>query len=111
MVVVDDELGRELVRLALKEAVETVEPACEGPLVEGARCRVLLRGCEVPLSCTERDIARFLQHFSHRRGVIGDMAELVRETRSEVRHVAHADGVLRTAGEQRRARRARPLAR
>ena len=93
-VVVGDELGVELIGLALEEAVEAVEPATERPLVERARSGALVHRGEVPLAGAERGVALGPEDLGHGRCVVGDVAELVREPGLEVRHRAHADGVL-----------------
>ena len=59
----------------------------------------------MPLADAERGVAGLSQHLGDRRGVVADVAELVREPGSEVRHGTHADGVLRAPGQQRRSGR------
>ena len=103
--VVGDELGMELVGLALHEPVEPVEAPTERPLVERAGRRTLLHRGEVPLADGERGVAGVAQHLGHRGGVVRDVAEHVGEPGAEVRHRPHPDGVLRASGEQRRPRR------
>ena len=103
--VVGDQFWVELVGLALHETVESVETSCERPLVERSSCRALLHRGEMPLADDERGVARIAEHFSHRGGVVGNVAEHVGEPGPEVRHRPHANGVLRSTGEQRRPRR------
>ena len=101
-VVVAHQLGVELIGFALEEAVEAVEAATEWPLVERAGGRALFHRGEVPLADAERGIARLTQHLGDGRRVVADVTELVRESGAEVRHGAHADGVLRPPRQQRR---------
>ena len=57
VMVVVDELGAELVGLAVEESVEAIEAATERPLVERSGRRRLFHLHEVPLARAERGIA------------------------------------------------------
>ena len=101
VVVVVDEVGGELVGLALEEPVEAVEAALQRPLVEGAGRRRVLHGAQVPLAHRERGVPLVTEDLGHRRGVMGDVPAHVGVAAVEVGDGAHADGVVVAAGEQR----------
>jgi hypothetical protein len=92
----------ELVGLAVEEAVEAVEAAGERPLVGTDRRPSTRPSGEVPLADHEGRVALVVQHLGDRRGVVGDVAELVGEPGVEVRDRPHADRVVGSTGEQRR---------
>ena len=100
-VVVGHQLGVELVGLALEEPVEAVEAPGQWPLVERAGGRALLHRREVPLADAEGGVAGVVEDLGHGGGVVGDVAELVREPGAEVRHRPHAHGVWSPTREQR----------
>ena len=102
VVVVDHQLGVELVGLAFEESVEPVEAAAERPLFERPGRRDVLGRGQVPLPAAEGCVALRAEHFGHGCCVVGDVAELVREAGAVVRHRAHADGVLGPSRQQRR---------
>jgi hypothetical protein len=99
-VVVADELGMELVGLTFEEAVEAIESLAERPVLERAGGGALLHRRQVPLARAEGGVPLVAQHLRHRRRVVRDVAEHVGKAGAEVRHGAHADGMLRTPGEQ-----------
>ena len=103
-VVVGDELGVELVGLAIHEAVEPVEATRQRPLIERPCGRAFLHRGEVPLADREGGVALVVQYLRDRGRVVRDVAQLVGEPGDEVGHGAHADRVVGTAGEQCRAR-------
>ena len=100
-VVVVDQLGVELVGLALEEPVVPVEAALARPLVVGAGGRGVLHGAQVPLAHGEGGVPLVAQHLGHGGGVVGDVAAHVRVAAVEVGDRAHPDGVVVPAGEQR----------
>ena len=101
VVVVDHQLGVELVGLAFEESVEPVEAAAERPLFEWSGCGDVLGRGQVPLPAAEGGVTLLAEDFGEGCCVIGDVAELVREARAVVRHRAHADCVLGPSGQQR----------
>ena len=100
-VVVGDQVGMELVGLAVEESVEAVEAATEGPLVEGPGRRALFDRSQMPFAGAERRVAPLAENLGHRRRVGRDVPELVREAGPEVRHRAHTDRVVGPARHQR----------
>ena len=56
----------------------------------------------MPLADGERRVALVVQHLGHCRGVVGDLPGEVGEAAVHVRHAPHADGVVVSAGEERR---------
>ncbi len=100
-VVVVDQLGMELVGLALEEPVEAVEPPLAGPLVVGPGRRGVLHGAQVPLAHGEGGVALVPQHLGHGGGVVGDVAAHVGIAAVEVGERAHPHGVVVPPGEQR----------
>ena len=105
MVVVDDELGMELIRLTFEEAVETVEPSGERPLVERPGRGDVVGGSEMPLTGAERDVPLRSEHLGERRRVVRHVPQLVRKPGLVVRDRPHAHRVLRPPGEERGAGR------
>ncbi len=101
-VVVVDELGVELVGLALHEAVEAVEAPLARPLVVGAGGGGVLHGAEVPLADREGRVALVAEHLGHGGGVVGDVAPHVRVAAREVGDRAHPHLVVVAPGQQRR---------
>ncbi len=101
-VVVVDQLGIELVGLALEEPVVPVEPALARPLVVGAGGRRVLHAAQVPLAEGEGGVALLSEHLGHGGGVVGDVAPHVGVAAVEVGEGPHPDGVVVPAGEQRR---------
>ena len=99
-VVVADELGVELVGLAVEEPVEAVEAARRAATGRRAGGGALLHRGEVPLADGERRVALVAQHLCHGGGAVADVAEHVREAGLEVRHRAHPGAVLGATGEQ-----------
>ncbi len=104
-VVVVDELGRELVGLAVEEPVEPVEPPLAGPLVVRAGRRRVLHLAQVPLAEGEGGVPGVAQHLGHRGGVVRQVPAHVRVAAVEVRHGAHADRVVVAPRQERRPRR------
>ena len=102
VVVVDDQLGVELVGLAFEESVEPVEAAAERPLFEWPGCGDVLGRGQVPLPAAKRGVALLAEHFGESCRMVGDVAELVRKARAVVRHRTHADRVLGPSRQQRR---------
>src|SRR5665213_1244757 len=100
VMVVVDEVGGELVGLALEEAVEPVEAPLERPLVEGAGRRGVVHGAEVPLAHRQRGVARIAEYFGHGGGVIRDLPAHVGVAAVEVGDGAHPDRVVVAPGEQ-----------
>ncbi len=103
--VVAIELRRELVGLALQEAVVAVEPARQRPLVEWASDRRLFHRRQVPLADDEGRIAVRPQHLRDRAGALRHRAGAVRKAGVPVGEPAHADRVMVAPGQQRRPRR------
>ena len=103
--VVRIELRRELVGLALQEAVVAVKPARQRPLIEGTSDRRLLHRRQVPLADREGGIAVRPQHLGNGAGALGHRAGAVRKAGVPVREPAHADRVMIAPGQQRRAGR------
>ena len=101
-VIVVDQLGMELVGLAVEEAVEPVEAALERPLVIGTRRRGVLHLAQMPLADRERRVPLVAQHLGHRRGVVRDVTAHVREAGAEVRQGPHPDLVMVPARQQGR---------
>ncbi len=99
-VVVADELGVELVSLAVEEAVEAVESPLQGPLLERPRRRGGLHLAEMPLAERERGVALVAQHLGQRRGMQRHLASHVGEAGVEVGERAHPDLVVVAPGEQ-----------
>ena len=100
--VVVSEIRVELVRLAVEEAVETIEPALQGPRVVRAGGGGLIHGTQMPLAKGEGGIALVAQHLGHGGGMRGDLARHMRIAGVPVGDTAHADGVMVPTGEQRR---------
>ncbi len=100
VMVVVDEVGGELVRLALEEAVEPVEAPLERPLVEGAGRRGVLHGAQVPLADRERGVALVTEYLGHGGGVVRDLPAHVGVAAVEVGDGAHPDRVVVASGEQ-----------
>ena len=98
VVVVDNEFGVELIGLTVQEPVEPVESPTQGPLVERAGRRCVFGRCQVPFAGAERGVALRFEDFGQRGGVVGDVAELVREASAVVRYRPHSHRVLRAPG-------------
>ena len=94
----------EVVGLALHEAVEPVETSLHRPIAEWPCRRCFPHRGQVPLAHTERRPSGRLQHLGDggRRRI--DPTAHVGKARVEVRHGAHADGVVVAAGQQARPR-------
>ena len=101
-VVVVDQLGGELVGLAVQEPVEAVEAPLQRPLVVGPGGGGLLHRAQVPLAEAQGRVALGPQHLGHRRRVVGDPAPHVGVAGAEVGDRPHAHRVVVAAGEQGR---------